>query len=76
MLGNWPNYPIHGDDPVLGPTPCHWWGDVDRDGDATPWMEVPAGSIYLYMNGASPTFYVKDATNDADADWGTLDITT
>ena len=74
MFGHWPNNPSFGDDVVLGPRPCWWQGNEDRDGDAAPWKDVPAGSIYMYMNGATPTVYIKDATNDADADWGTFDI--
>ena len=74
MFGHWPNAPIMGDDPVLGPKPVFWWGTDNRDGDASPWMDVPPGSIYLYMNSTTPTLYIKDAANDADADWGSIDI--
>jgi hypothetical protein len=76
MFGNWPNTPNFGDDPVLGPIPVMWWGTEDRDGAADPWKLVPSGSIYLYMSTDTPKLYIKDAQNDADADWGTIDFTT
>ena len=75
MFGHWPNQPIPGDDSVLGPKPQFWWGTEDRDGDAEPWAAAPAGSIYLYMNSTTPKLYIKDAVNDADADWGVITIT-
>lgn len=76
MTFNWPNEPTFGHDSVLGPIPCMWWGTVDRDGTADPWKLVPAGSIYLYQNSATPIYYVKDNVNNDDDDWGVLAFTT
>ncbi|MHC4372084.1 MAG: hypothetical protein ACYSW8_31140 [Planctomycetota bacterium] len=79
MFGVWPSLPSFGDDVVLGPKPVYWWGTSDRDGDVWPWNAAPAGSVYLYMSGATPTLYIKDVAADAsagnDTDWGEITIT-
>ena len=71
-----PTFPLLGGDSIMGQNPVVWWGTDDRDGTASPWKDVGAGSMYLYMNSATPTLYIKDALNDANADWGTIDFTT
>ena len=78
MWGTWANWPIPGDDPILGPTPQAWWGTDDRDGDATPWKEAPPGSTYLYITGGTPKLYIKDdeTTLGHDDDWGVVNFTT
>lgn len=63
-------------DPILGRLPVMWYGPVARDGDASPWKDVPIGSIYIAVVSSVLTVYIKDADNKADADWGTVDITT
>lgn len=61
---------------IYGKQPVIWWGQVARDGDASPWKDVPIGSIYLANVSGTLTVWIKDADNQADADWGTVDITT
>ena len=61
---------------ILGKLPAIWYGTVARDGDASPWKDVPIGSIYIANVTGTLTIYVKDANNAADADWGTVDVTT
>jgi hypothetical protein len=74
-------FPILGGDQIMGPNPVVWWGTDDRDGDANPWDQVPWGSMYLYMDGATPILYIKDTDTNgdgtgADADWGFVTFTT
>lgn len=74
-------FPISGGDAIMGQKPEVWWSKDDRDGDAAPWNVVPWGSIHLYMNGSTPTLYIKDVDTNADGtghddDWGVIAFTT
>lgn len=63
-------------DAVLGRLPVLWYGTVARAGASSPWKDAPIGSIYIANVSGTLTIYIKDANAQADADWGTMDITT
>ena len=71
-----PNLPQTKEDAILGALPVMWTGNTARDGDAAPWKDVPIGSIYIAVVSGTLTLWIKDANNQSDADWGTIDITT
>ena len=71
-----PNLPQPRQDAVLGALPCIWYGKTARSGAASPWKDVPIGSIYIANVSGTLTIWVKDANNGADADWGNLTINT
>jgi len=62
--------------PILGKSPSIWYGTVARDGDAYPWKDVAIGSLYFANVSGTLTIWVKDADNKADADWGTVTVST
>jgi hypothetical protein len=61
---------------VYGNLPVIWYGTTDRDGDASPWKDAAIGSIYIANVSGTLTIWVKDANAVADADWGTVTIST
>ena len=71
-----PNLPQPRQDAVLGALPCIWYGKTARSGAASPWKDVPIGSIYIANVSGTLTIWVKDANNGSDADWGNLTINT
>lgn len=71
-----PTVPQFRSEAVAGVLPVIWYGTVARDGDASPWKDAAIGSIYIANVSGTLTIWVKDADNKADADWGTMDITT
>lgn len=71
-----PTTPQFYSDAIYGRLPVIWYGKVARDGDASPWKDAPIGSIYIANVSGTLTIWVKDANAGADADWGTVDVTT
>ena len=69
-------FPNIASEQLMGGKPEVWFGTDTLDGTASPWKDVAPGSIYLYMSGATPKLWQKDALNDATADWGFLAFTT
>ena len=62
--------------PIHGKSPSIWYGLTARDGDASPWKDVAIGSIYVANVSGTVTWWVKDANNVADADWGSVTVST
>ena len=50
----WYNYPEYLESGVAGQNPTEWFGVDAVDGDAGDWIQVGAGSMYMY----------RDLTND------------
>lgn len=71
-----PTYPHRYETGVEGRLPNIWYGLTARDGDAEPWKDVAIGSIYIANVSGTLTLWVKDANNGADADWGTITVST
>ncbi len=46
-----------------------WFGDSVPDGDAHPWKDAALGSMYVYQTSSIAVCFLKQAANDADADW-------
>lgn len=76
IAGLIPFVPTSAHSNVHGAMPWFWFGTRDRDGDAAPWIKAPIGSLYIYYSGSAIKIYFKDANAGADADWGTVDLTT
>lgn len=56
--------------PMFGTGPAIIWGATAPDGDASPWKDMPSGSLYIWKRttGNSLT-YQKLASNGRDDDW-------
>lgn len=63
--------PTVGQNAVTGSIPPRWVGVDLPNGDATPWLEMPLGTEYLYKPDelTNPKRYVKRAVEDRDDDW-------
>lgn len=71
-----PNVPSIAYDPIMGKLPSIWYGKVARSGAVSPWKDVAIGSIYMANVSGTLTIWEKDADAKADADWGTINVTT
>ena len=53
--------------------PWFWFGTVDRTGTASPWLEAPLASMYIYqdVSGDDATLYLKITTSATgnDNEW-------
>jgi hypothetical protein len=54
---------------LRGDTAQVWADDLAVDGDESPWLEAPLGSVYNRQEAGNVVSYLKTADNGADADW-------
>lgn len=66
--------PEFDDNAVVGRIPGAWVGRDAVDGDYQDWLTAPLGSIYVYKPDevTQPIYYVKNADEGRDDDWGAL----
>ncbi len=66
--------PTFGQSATVGSIPGEWVGVDLPDGDRTPWLEAPVGSVYVYKTSetAATRRFVKRQNNARDDDWSAM----
>lgn len=65
------NTPRFHESGIDGPAPVVWYGKGAVDGDAYPFLQAPAGSLY-FLQGDQPRVFQKLDAAGRDTDWAML----